>query len=106
MPAVGRAQLALRAGLARRWRVEEIARVAGLSASQLHRVFRAATGLSPMAWLRVERINAAKPLLMNPALPLAAVAEAVGYPDPFHFSRDFKALSGRSPRAFRQAGGA
>lgn len=101
-----RARLALREGLARRWRVAEIARLAGLSPSQLHRVFRAETGLSPLAWLRTERINAAKPLLLDAGRPVAAVAEAVGYPDPFHFSRDFRALTGRSPRAFRDAGGA
>lgn len=104
--AAERARLALRAELARRWRVAEIARLAGLSASQLHRVFRAETGLSPLAWLRTERINAAKPMLLDPGRTIAAVAEAAGYPDPFHFSRDFKALTGRSPRAFRQAGGA
>ena len=37
---------------------------------------------------------------------IAAVAEAVGYPDPYHFSRDFRALTQRSPSLFRQEGGA
>lgn len=105
-PAVARTVAALRGGLARRWRVADIAAEAGVSPSQLHRLFRAAFGVTPRAWLRAERINSAKALLIAPGAPVAAVAEAVGYADPFHFSRDFKALTGRSPRAFRQTGGA
>jgi AraC-like DNA-binding protein len=96
----------LRRALARPWRIADMTRAAGLSASQLQRVFLVETGLSPMAWLRQERINAAKPLLLDHARSVRAVAESVGYLDPFHFSRDFKALTGRSPRDFRSAGGA
>lgn len=103
--AVDRALAHLRLALARAWTIADIAATAGLSSSQLHRVFLAETGLSPMAWLRQERINAAKPLLLDHSRPVRAVAETVGYPDPFHFSRDFRTLTGRSPTAFRAAGG-
>lgn len=95
----------LRRQLARPWTVTSLAAEAGLSASQLTRRFHAGPGLTPMAWLRRERINAAKPLLLDPALSVQEVAAAVGYGDPFHFSRDFRALTGRSPRAFRRGGG-
>ncbi len=101
-----RALAALRPALARRWSMTDLAAAAGVSQSQLHRAFRAGTGLTPGAWLRRERINAAKPLLMDRGLSVQAVAEAIGYPDPFHFSRDFRALVGRSPRVFRNDGGA
>jgi AraC-like DNA-binding protein len=95
----------LRLSLTRRWTVPLLAAEAGLSPAQLHRLFRAETGLSPMEWLRRERITAAKALLLDPDLTVQAVAEAVGYPDPFHFSRDFRRLAGRSPRGFRASGG-
>lgn len=95
----------LRQQLARPWTVASLAAEAGLSASQLTRRFHAGPGLTPMAWLRRERINAAKALLLDPALSVQELAAAVGYGDPFHFSRDFRALTGRSPRAFRQSGG-
>jgi AraC-like DNA-binding protein len=103
---IDRALLQLRHALARPWRIADIAGAAGLSVSQLHRVFLVETGLSPMAWLRQERINAAKLLLLDHARSVRVVAESVGYLDPFHFSRDFKALTGRPPRDFRSAGGA
>lgn len=95
----------LRAALADRWTVPRLAAEARLSPPQLHRLFRAETGLSPMEWLRRERITAAKPLLLDPALSVQQVAEAVGYADPFHFSRDFRRLTGQPPRSFRNAGG-
>ena len=103
---VERVVLALREGLARPWRIGDMARLAELSPSQLHRLFRRKFGLTPMNWLRAERINAAKRMLTGPDRPIAAVAEAVGYPDPYHFSRDFRALTQRSPSLFRQEGGA
>lgn len=103
---IDRALSQLRRSLPRQWSIADLAETAGLSVSQLHRSFRAETGLSPMAWLRQERINAAKPFLLDPSRSIRAVAEASGYLDPFHFSRDFKSLTGRSPLSFRRAGGA
>jgi AraC family transcriptional regulator, arabinose operon regulatory protein len=32
---------------------------------------------------------------------VAEIAAAVGYPDPFYFSRQFSAVNGVSPREFR-----
>lgn len=102
-PALAMAVLPRLSGdLARRWTAEAIAGVAGLSPSQLRRLFRAETGLSPLSWLRRERITLAKTLLLDHRFSIQDVADAVGYPDPFHFSRDFRALTGRAPRAFRQ----
>jgi AraC family transcriptional regulator of arabinose operon len=95
----------LRLSLAQPWTVPALARAADLSVAQLHRQFLAETGLPPMGWLRRERVTAAKPLLLDPTRQIQNVAETVGYADPFHFSRDFHRLTGRSPREFRKAGG-
>jgi AraC-like DNA-binding protein len=46
------------------------------------------------------RANAAS-LLQDRSLKLQSVAEAVGYQDPFAFSRAFKRWSGASPSAYR-----
>jgi AraC-like DNA-binding protein len=78
-----------------------LARAAGLSESRLQVVFTAATGLSPYAYLVRQRLRRAQDLLFASDLPVQAVAEAVGYRDPFHFSRSFKQTFGVSPRAYR-----
>lgn len=96
----------VRGTLTRPWTVQAMADAAALSPSQLFRIFRSSTNQTPMAWLKNERINAAKPLLLKPGNRVRVVAEAVGYTEAFHFSRDFRALVGRSPRAFCAAGGA
>lgn len=86
----------------RAWRVSDLARLCGLSAPHFFRCFKRATGSSPIAWLRRERINQAKRHLIETADPLADIAERVGYSDPFYFSRDFKHMTGHSPSEFRR----
>lgn len=95
----------MRAGLAQVWKIADLADLAHLSPAQLHRRFHQAHGAAPMAWLRRERIHAAKGLLVGTDAKIAAVAADCGYGDPYHFSRDFARLTGQPPSAFRRAGG-
>lgn len=50
------------------------------------------------------RIDAAKTLLLQSDLPIAAVAESVGISDYNYFSRVFRSVTGTTPRAFREHG--
>ena len=86
----------------RHWKVEELARLAGLSVPHFFRRFRGATGSSPMDWLRRERMNQAKRRLSESKDSVRDIAAQLGYGDPFYFSRDFKKLVGLSPRHYRQ----
>ena len=79
-----------------------IAAVARLSPSRFGAVFRAETGSAPMAHFQRLRVQKACSLLERTALGIAAVARAVGYEDPFHFSRVFRRATGLSPRAWRK----
>lgn len=85
------------------WPIARMAAVAGLGEAQLFRRFRAETGTTPAAWLRRERIERASHLLAATQEKIAAIALRCGYADPFHFSRDFKRLTGTAPRQFRIA---
>ena len=87
------------------WTVPDMARLAALSSSQLHRTFKQRFGVSPINWLRSERINRARRLLADGALSVAEVGRRCGYHDPYHFSRDFRRLCGVSPTAFRSSQG-
>ncbi len=94
----------IRADLRHPWTVSEFATAANLSQAQLFRRFRQRMGTTPVDWLRHERINAAKPLLIVTDEQVGRIAARCGYPDPFHFARDFKKLVGVTPTEFRRQG--
>jgi len=83
-------------------RVSELAVLAGMSVTNFFRHFKAATGTSPIDWLRRERINQAKKRLIEKDNSIAEIAEQTGYCDQFYFSRDFKRMTGVSPSEYRQ----
>lgn len=79
----------------------DLTRAAGVSKTHLTRVFQATLGVSPVEALRHVRLDRAVTLLARTNLPIQEVAEATGFPNPFHFSKVFRALYGTSPRDFR-----
>ncbi len=82
--------------------VEEIAAAAGLSASRVSHLFRRDLGVSPREHLERVRIEKARGMLEMTALPVATIAEAVGFANPFHFSGRFRAVVGTSPTDYRR----
>jgi AraC family transcriptional regulator len=89
--------------------LEQIAGAAGVEASSVCRWFRRYQGTSPYQYLLRRKMNiAAEHLVENGGLVKEA-AQRVGFADPYHFSRAFKAVHGVAPRAllrYRQNGGA
>lgn len=82
--------------------VDELATMAGMSVSSFHRQFKAATGTSPIDWLKRERINQAKKRLLETDHTIAEIADQTGYYDQFYFSKDFKRMTKLSPTEYRQ----
>jgi CheY-like chemotaxis protein len=69
-----------------------------LSQTSLSKLFRRYEWCTFHDYLTRLRLDAAERLLADsPGLPLKTVASVVGYQDPFHFSRAFKAAKGRPP---------
>jgi transcriptional regulator GlxA family with amidase domain len=85
--------------------VQELAEQAGLSRSQLTRRFTRATGLSPEAFLIHARIDRSRYLLRETPMPVAAIAQSLGYCDTFYFCRQFKAITHQTPSRFRAGRG-
>lgn len=79
-----------------------LAKQAGLGETAFRAAFCALAGLTPRAWLETRRVEYAAGLLRDGGVTVAAAALAVGYPDPFHFARVFKRVTGRPPRDWRQ----
>ncbi|MEX2629080.1 MAG: helix-turn-helix domain-containing protein [Tistlia sp.] len=84
--------------------VGRVAREAGVSERHLSRRFGEAVGLSPRSWCRVRRFGLAlERLAATPGLALAELAAAEGYADQAHLTREFQALAGLTPGAYRRA---
>lgn len=84
------------------WRIADLARLAGLSAAQLHRRSVAAYGVAPLRRLTELRLDLARELVVQGDLGLRAIAARTGYGDEFALSSAFKRRWGASPRSYAQ----
>lgn len=81
-----------------------LATTAGVSVAHLHRLFRDHLGTTPARCLEDRRLDTAQAMLASGDQPVAEVAAACGYSDPFHFSRIIRRRLGISPSGLRLRG--
>ncbi|GGJ17158.1 AraC family transcriptional regulator [Neoroseomonas lacus] len=81
--------------------IAEIARECGLTPSYFAQQFAEATGMTPHRWLLKARVDAATRLLVQGALPIAAIAIACGFADQSHFTRTFSRVTGVTPKVWQ-----
>lgn len=84
-------------------RIDDLARVAGMSASGFHAHFRAVTGTTPLQFQKSLRLIAARRMLAPGGRSVSEVAFAVGYESPTQFAREFGRAFGVAPSAVRRA---
>jgi AraC family L-rhamnose operon transcriptional activator RhaR/AraC family L-rhamnose operon regulatory protein RhaS len=82
--------------------LDQLANIAGMSRRSFLRAFHAATGVTPIAYWIQLRINRAAALLRSGTEPVTEVAFRVGFTDSNYFTRQFRKLTGVSPRRYRQ----
>lgn len=75
----------------------QLCELVNMSRSQLFRKLRALANISPSAFIRNHRLDAAKQRLLVGDLTVAEVGYAVGFRDPSHFSRAFREAYGHAP---------
>ncbi len=97
---VRRAADHVRANHARALTLAEVAQAVHVSPNYLTSLFRAETGTPLGRFILVERVALAQRRLRQPEASVKAVALELGFADPFTFSRAFKRVTGRSPRAW------
>ncbi|WP_259176257.1 AraC family transcriptional regulator [Mycetocola sp. BIGb0189] len=91
----------LRAHMADRISVPDLAAMASLSASHFSALFRKQMGYPVLQYQTMLRMGRARELLDTTGSTVAAIAAEVGYPDALYFTRQFKKLHGATPREYR-----
>ncbi|MGN0286937.1 MAG: helix-turn-helix domain-containing protein [Atopobiaceae bacterium] len=83
--------------------VDDMAHEAGLSTSQLSRLFRQQLKTTPHSYLTRYRITRAKELLAETTMPIATIARQTGFASASNFSYRFGQEVGQSPNAYRSS---
>jgi AraC-like DNA-binding protein len=102
LPWLERARTLLETDLSRAMPMREAAARLGLSYETFRKAFGQQVGVSPARYRAARRLEAARALLRHTALTGRQIADSLGFPDEFSFSRRFKQAFGVSPREFRR----
>jgi len=82
--------------------LEQIAAVAGVSASHMKTLFRLSMGMPVHQYVIQRRVERAKTLLMHDGLSMADIALAAGFAHQSHMARHMRRLLGVPPRAMKR----
>ena len=80
---------------------EALAKLCKMSVSNMRRLFKKHTGLSPKAYINNTRMSYAEYLVSNTDMTVLKIANEVGYSEVSGFNRIFKATFGVSPSDYR-----
>ncbi len=98
---VGEVIRAMENDFAKDWKLDDLAQLAHMSKNNLLKIFRKATSQTPIDYLMRLRIQRAMELLHQSDDTITETAFAVGFNDSNYFTRQFKKVTGTTPRQFR-----
>lgn len=81
--------------------LRSLAESAHISPRECERIFKELLHLSPMTYLLQRRITVASELLACTDLPITEVALRCGFLNPSYFTKQFRSLTGHTPRGYR-----
>jgi len=92
----------MKSNIAQSITLQQLAKGVNLSTSQFSLLFKRKTGKSPLDYVIQLKLQKACELLDNTNLKIKAIAQTIGYNDPYYFSRIFNKVIGSSPRDYRK----
>ncbi len=101
-PMVSRTRTYVRDHLGDRLTLKALAAVNGLSKFHFLRLYREATGRTPMQDVRIMRASAAREMILGTNLPFKDIAPRVGLGDEYAMSRVFRQILGMPPGRYRR----
>jgi len=90
----------LESGIEKRLDMEDVAKELGVGYHHFRRIFRKQLGVSPGQYRIYCRLRRARLMLQHEHKTVSEVASALGYADPFVFSKQFKKVVGQTPSEF------
>ncbi len=78
-------------------RIDDLARLSGMSPSAFHRHFRAVTAISPLQFQKRIRLQEARAQLVAGPRDVAGIGHRVGYDSPSQFNREYRRMFGVPP---------
>ena len=81
--------------------LSQLAQQVGLSRSYFAKQFKQAMHITPHHYINQQRVDRAKQLLKNLAVPIADVAMSCGFSNQSHFTKVFRQQLGITPKAYR-----
>lgn len=94
---VGKAVAWLRANFDQPFDVDDLAKLANLSASAFHRQFKAVTSMSPLQYQKALRLQEARRLMLTAMIDAGDAGRRVGYASASQFSREYGRFFGAAP---------
>ena len=82
--------------------LHDLIEISGMSRRNFIRTFESTMGYPPIKYLIRRRVQQACKLLQESERSITDIAMAVGFTDSNYFSRQFRSLTGSSPRGYRQ----
>lgn len=89
------------ARMSRGWQASDYASALSISTGHLSRLCRAATGMGASAYIERRIMEEACRNLAFTSLPISEIGYRLGYSDPSHFSKRFRAAQGKTPSDYR-----
>lgn len=86
------------------WTVEMMAQRVGLSKSRFYTIYKSIYGETPVDSLIRARIDSAKNALLFSDASISEISDNLGYANLTHFMRQFKSVTGCSPKKYRISG--
>lgn len=101
-PQLQRALRLIEAGVGQAISVAEVADRTGISRRELLRRFRKELNSTPSGFLAQRRLDRARSLILNTRLPIAQVADSVGFSSQSHLTSSYRARFGITPAQQRR----
>ncbi|MGF7031535.1 AraC-like DNA-binding protein [Paenibacillus mucilaginosus] len=77
--------------------IEALANKVSMNPTTFHKHFKRVTGMSPLQYQKIIRLQSARRLMLTEGFDAASAAFGVGYESPSQFNREYARLFGRPP---------